>query len=116
MVAQVFYLDETIPEACACCSPLTDLLTVKQTIQPVAPGTNRVRATCDDNRPVLIGNCTLDDADSATLANVTMFSFGFRPGDADTWGCSWNKPRRYRGHRHRHSPLLAFACRARHGQ
>jgi hypothetical protein len=68
------------------------LLTVKQTIQPLAPGTNRVRATCDDNRPALLGNCMLDGADSATLANVTMFSFGFPPGDADTWGCSWNNP------------------------
>jgi hypothetical protein len=34
----------------------------------------------------------LDEADTATLADVTMFRFGFLPGDSNTWGCFWNNP------------------------
>lgn len=92
VAAQAFCLAETIPEECGCCSPLADVLAVKQQIQPLQPGTNRVRVSCDNGAPVLLGNCMLDGADSAALANVTMFSFGFPPGDTDTWGCSWNNP------------------------
>ena len=92
VAAQAFCLEETIPESCVCCPPLTDSIRVQQDSQPLAPGTNRLQATCEPDELLLLGNCMLDGADSATLANVTMFRFGALPGDDDTWGCSWNNP------------------------
>jgi hypothetical protein len=92
VAVQAFCLEETIPESCACCPPLTDSIRVQQETQPLTPGTNRLQATCDPGELLLLGNCMLDGADSATLANVTMFRFGIPPGDTDTWGCSWNNP------------------------
>jgi hypothetical protein len=92
VAAQAFCLAETIPEACACCPPLIDSIRVQQETQPLGPGTNRLQVTCEPDELLLLGNCMLDGADSATLANVTMFRFGIPPGDDDTWGCSWNNP------------------------
>jgi hypothetical protein len=92
VAAQAFCLEETLPESCACCPPLTDSIAVRQETQPLGPGTNRLQVTCDPDELLLLGNCMLDGADSAALANVTMFRFGFPPGDDDTWGCSWNNP------------------------
>jgi hypothetical protein len=92
VAVQAFCLEETIPEACACCPPLTDSIAVRQEAQPLGPGTNRLQATCEPDELLLLGNCMLDGANSATLANVTMFRFGIPPGDNDTWGCSWNNP------------------------
>jgi hypothetical protein len=90
--AQVFCLEEIIPESCGCCPPLGDSIVVKQETQPFGPGTNRLQVTCEPGELLLLGNCMLDTADTATLANVTMFRFGFYPGDDDTWGCSWKNP------------------------
>jgi hypothetical protein len=92
VAVEAFCLEETIPEACACCPPLTDAIRVQQETQPLGPGTNRLQVTCEPDELLLLGNCMLDGSDSATLANVTMFRFGFLPGDDDTWGCSWNNP------------------------
>jgi hypothetical protein len=92
VAAQAFCLEQTIPESCTCCPPLTDSIRVTQETQPLGPGTNRLQATCEPDELLLLGNCMLDGADSATLANVTMFRFGVLPGDDDTWGCSWNNP------------------------
>jgi hypothetical protein len=65
---------------------------VTQETQPLGTGTNRLQVTCEPDELLLLGNCMLDGADSAALANVTMFRFGIPPGDDDTWGCSWNNP------------------------
>jgi hypothetical protein len=92
VAAQAFCLEETIPGSCACCPPLTDSIRVQQETRPLGPGTNRLQVTCEPDELLLLGNCMLDGADSATLANVTMFRFGSLPGDDDTWGCSWNNP------------------------
>jgi hypothetical protein len=92
VAAQAFCLEEIIPESCGCCPPLADSFAVRQETQPLVAGTNRLQVTCEPDELLLLGNCMLDAADTATLANVTMFRFGFYPGDDDTWGCSWNNP------------------------
>jgi hypothetical protein len=92
VAAQAFCLEEIIPESCGCCPPLADSIAVRQETQPLVAGTNRLQVTCEPDELLLLGNCMLDAADTATLANVTMFRFGFYPGDDDTWGCSWNNP------------------------
>jgi hypothetical protein len=92
VAVEAFCLEETIPDSCACCPPLTDSIQVKQETQPLGPGTNRLQVTCEPDELLLLGNCMLDGADSAALANVTIFRFGIPPGDDDTWGCSWNNP------------------------
>jgi hypothetical protein len=92
VAAQAFCLEETLPEACGCCPALTDSIAVKKETQPLGPGANRLQVTCEPDELLLLGNCMLDGADSTALANVTMFRFGFPPGDDDTWGCSWNNP------------------------
>lgn len=91
VAAQAFCLEEIVPESCGCCPPLADSIVVRQDTRPLVAGTNRLQVTCEPDELLLLGNCMID-ADSATLANVTMFRFGFLPGDDDTWGCSWNNP------------------------
>jgi hypothetical protein len=88
-VAQAFCLEETISEECDC-PPFTDTLTVRRETLPLGPGRNQVQASCADRELLLLGNCMLDGADSASWANVTMLRSGFPLGDEDTWDCTWN--------------------------
>jgi hypothetical protein len=88
-VAQAFCLEESIAEECDC-PPFTDTLTVRRETLPLVPGRNQVQASCLEGELLLLGNCMLDGADSASWSLVALLGSSFPPGDEDTWECTWN--------------------------
>lgn len=92
VAAHAFCLEEQLPEGCECCPPFADAIEVRQSVQPLVAGTNRLQVSCEPGELLLLGNCMLDGADSAELADVTMLRFGFPPSVDNVWGCSWNNP------------------------
>lgn len=90
VAAHAYCLEETVPEECDC-PPLTDVVTVKRETLPLGPGRSQVQASCAEGELLLLGNCMLDVADSASLRNITMLGSSFSP-EGKTWDCSWNNP------------------------
>jgi hypothetical protein len=92
VAATAYCLQEVLPADEPVCTPVAESIVYKQHTETLQPGPNRLQVQCDPGQHLLLGNCMLDGEDVTRLEGMTMFRFGFPPGDQSTWGCSWNNP------------------------